>query len=86
MTENRCFPLFEKKVVATGKLKNYTRSTLMSMLREFGAKPMLKVSRNTDCLIVGRKPGSKLEKAHTLGVCTLSEEEFEKMLCIWHNL
>ena len=86
MVEEQWFPLAHKRVVATGKMKNYTREALMSVSREFGAQPMLKVSRKTDVLIVGSKPGSKLEKANAFGVCTLSEEQFEAMLLAWHNL
>lgn len=32
-------------------------------------------------LIVGENAGSKLSKAISLGVCTISEDEFERMLC-----
>ena len=84
--EKQRFPLAQKRIVATGKMKNYTRAALMSMLSEFGATPMFKVSRNTDLLIVGSKPGGKLSKALALGVNILAEEEFEAMLSRWHNL
>lgn len=49
-------------------------------LLELGAKPASSVSKRTDYLIVGESAGSKLDKARSLGVKTLTEEEFERML------
>ena len=58
----------------------YTRKSLMKMLRERGAYPTYNVSRRTDYLIVGERPGIKLEKAITLGVRIMPGYEFESML------
>jgi DNA ligase (NAD+) len=38
------------------------------------------VSKKTDFVIVGEDAGSKLDKARKLGVETLNEEEFKKMI------
>jgi DNA ligase (NAD+) len=38
------------------------------------------VSKNTDILIVGDNPGSKLDKAKKLGIRIISGKEFEKMI------
>ena len=38
------------------------------------------VSKNTDYLIYGSKPGSKFEKAKTLGVQTLDETNFKELI------
>jgi DNA ligase (NAD+) len=70
-------PFFGKSVVATGKLENYTRDGIQLKLLSLGAKPASSVSKNTDYLIVGESAGSKLEKARSLGVKTLTEAEFE---------
>lgn len=70
----------QKKVAATGKLRKYTRKTLMAILKERGAYPTCYVSRRTDYLIVGERPGIKLEKAITLGVHIMPGYEFESML------
>ena len=72
-------PFVGKTVVATGKLENYTRDGIQTRLLELGAHPASAVSKNTDFLIVGEEAGSKLAKAHALGITTLTEQEFENM-------
>ena len=70
-------PFIGKSVAVTGKLKNYTRAEIKARLLELGAKPVSKVSRRTDYLILGERPGNKLVKALALEVNILSEQEFE---------
>ena len=83
MSENmKNNPFADKIVVATGKLENYTRDGIQTKLLELGAKPASSVSKKTDYLIVGEKAGSKLDKAKSLGVKVLTEEEFESMLAL----
>ena len=83
MSENmKNNPFADKIVVATGKLENYTRDGIQTKLLELGAKPTSSVSKKTDYLIVGEKAGSKLDKAKSLGVKVLTEEEFEYMLAL----
>lgn len=72
-------PFVEKSVAVTGKLNNYTRDGIKARLLELGAKPVSKVSKRTDYLILGERPGSKLVKALALGITVLSEQEFENM-------
>lgn len=72
-------PFIGKSVAITGKLDNYTRAGIKARLLELGAKPVSVVSKRTGYLIVGEKPGSKLDKAQALGIPTLSELEFENM-------
>lgn len=79
MTNN---PFYGKTVVATGKLENYTRDGIQNKLLSLGAKPAGSVTKNTDYLIVGEKAGSKLAKAHELGVTTITEDELESMLSV----
>lgn len=73
-------PFCGKSVAVTGKLDNYTRDGIQARLRELGAKPVSKVSKRTDYLILGERPGSKLVKALALEVSILSEREFEAMV------
>ena len=79
MAINQNNPFYGKTVVATGKLMNYTRSEIQMALLALGAKPGDSVTKKTDYLIVGENAGSKLEKAHKLGIKTLTEQEFEQM-------
>ena len=73
-------PFYGKSVAVTGKLDNYTRSDIKARLLELGAKPVSKVSKRTDYLILGARPGSKLVKALALEITILSEQEFESMV------
>ena len=50
------------------------------LLEENGAIVLSSVSKNTDLVIYGSEPGSKLDKAKKLGVETIDEEEFLKLL------
>ena len=80
MPEAQNNPFAGKTVVATGKLDNYTRDGIQMKLLSLGARPASSVSKKTDYLIVGENAGSKLTKAQTLGVTTLTEQQFLQML------
>jgi DNA ligase (NAD+) len=73
-------PFEGKTVVATGSLKNYSRTEIKDKLESLGAKVSGSVSKKTDYVIAGEAAGSKLTKAEELGVKVLSEEEFEGIL------
>lgn len=72
-------PFMGKSIAATSKLDNYTRDSIKARLLELGGKPVSKVSRRTDYLILGAKLGNKLVMALALGISILSEREFEDM-------
>lgn len=73
-------PFMGKTVVATGTLENYSRTSIKEKLESLGAKVSGSVSKKTDFVIAGEAAGSKYEKAKSLGVTILSEEEFENMI------
>ncbi len=73
-------PFVGKKVVLTGTLEHYERQDLAELLESMGAKVSGSVSKNTDLVIVGTSPGSKLEKARELGVETWDEARLLKEL------
>ncbi len=76
----RTSPFTDKTVVLTGTLESLTRDEAKRKLRINGAKITDSVSKNTNYLIIGKGAGSKLTKAQTLGVKTLTEPEFLSML------
>ncbi len=73
-------PFVGKTVVVTGTLSKLSRDEAKEALRKAGASVTDSVSKKTDFLIVGEDAGSKLDKARALGVKTLTEQEFLKML------
>ena len=73
--------IFEgKTVVVTGTLENYSRNSIKEKLETLGAKVSGSVSKKTDYVLAGMEAGSKLKKAMDLGVKTISEDEFTRMI------
>jgi DNA ligase (NAD+) len=66
--------------VLTGSLKSMTRGEAKKKIRMLGGDPSNSVSRETDYLVVGENPGSKLGQAEKLGVKRIGEKEFLEML------
>ena len=73
-------PIAGKNFVLTGKLEKFKRDDASKLIVERGGLVKGSVTKATDYLIVGDKPGSKLTKAQELGVTILSEDDFEKLL------
>lgn len=69
-----------KTMVFTGSLPTLSRDEAENLARVAGAHISSTVSRRTDFVVVGAEAGSKADKAEELGVRTLSEAEFLKML------
>jgi len=65
-----------KSFVLTGALTGVTRDEAIELLARLGARVSGSVSRTTDYVVVGDRPGEKLEAARRLGIPTLSEREF----------
>jgi len=73
-------PLSGKTVVLTGTLPTLTRDEAKDMLEAAGAKVAGSVSKKTDYVVAGAEAGSKLDKAHELGVAVLDEEGLRTLL------
>lgn len=70
-----------KKLVVTGSVPGYTRSTIQEFLTSIGATASSSVSSSTNFLIADdeSKGSSKYKKAESLGVTILSPEKFLQM-------
>ncbi len=69
-----------KTVVVTGTLSRFSRDEIHRLIEREGGKPSGSVSSKTAYLVAGEAAGSKLEKARSLGVPVLSEDELVAML------
>ena len=67
-------------VVLTGSLQNYSREQATELIVSRGGQVTSSVSKKTSLVLAGSEPGSKLDKAKTLGVKVIDEAEFVKML------
>lgn len=71
-------PLTGQTVVVTGTLPTLSREEAEALVRKAGGKAAASVSAKTSFVVAGENPGSKHEKALSLGVAILDEEGFLK--------
>lgn len=76
-TEDSEQPFAGKTFVVTGTLKKFTRKQIKEYVQHRGGKVTSSVTANTDFLLIGDKPGSKLDKARSLGITILEEDEID---------
>ncbi len=73
-------PLKGKTFVVTGELEQYNRDEVKEVIEKLGGKATSSVSGNTDYLVVGKDPGSKLNDAKKEeDIKIINEKEFLKM-------
>jgi DNA ligase (NAD+) len=84
MSEKRAAPedsrFAGKTFVFTGALARRSRDEAGAEVARHGGKVSGSVSKLTDFVVVGTDPGSKRDKARSLGVDILTEDDFEKLL------
>ena len=68
-----------KTFVFTGELTRFDRKAAEALVERMGGKASSSVSKKTAFVVAGENAGSKLQKANTLGVTVLTEEEFLAM-------
>ena len=66
--------------VVTGKLEGLSRADAEDLIQENGGKTSSSVTRNTNYLVAGEKPGNKLTKANQFGVTVINQEELNTLL------
>ena len=69
-----------KTVVLTGTLTGSTREEAKAEIERRGGRVAGSVSRKTDLVVAGEDSGSKLKKAHELGVRVVDEKGFRELL------
>ncbi len=72
-------PLAGKLFLFTGELDSMARSEAEETVQRLGGKVSSSVTKSTDFVVVGRDPGSKLEKARKMGKTVLDEAAFLRM-------
>jgi DNA ligase (NAD+) len=73
-----------KAVVITGKFQTLSRDEIINDLTKLGYRVSNTVSKKTEFLICGEKPGSKQKKANDLGIEIIYEDELIKLLAKAH--
>ncbi len=73
-------PLEEKTFVLTGTMPNLSRDQATNLIRSAGGKVTGSVSKNTDYLVAGDSPGTKLAKAEEVGTEILDEDGLRALL------
>ena len=69
-----------KTFLFTGTLKTFGRDEARNLVESLGGITASSVSKKVDYVVVGEDPGSKFDKAKELGIKTLTEEEFKKIV------
>jgi DNA ligase (NAD+) len=72
--------LIGKTFLFTGALKTFGRDEARNLVESSGGMTTSSISKKVDYVVFGEDPGSKFDKAKELGIKTLTEEEFKKMI------
>lgn len=65
--------------VVTGTLPTFSRDDAKAFIESHGGKVTDSVSKKTSYLVLGESPGSKFDKAKSLGIKIIGEEELKKL-------
>ena len=72
--------LMGKIFVFTGTLEKFNRKKAKEIVESHGGRTSSTISKKTDYLVAGPGSGSKKDKAKTLGIDIINENEFEKLI------
>ena len=70
----------DQKILVTGTINAISRDQIKQIIENCGGRLIKSVSVKVDLVIVGKSPGSNAQKALALGLKTISDEEFLKMI------
>lgn len=73
-------PLAGLTFVLTGTLSGYSRDEAKQAIEEAGGRVTGSVTKKTNYVVAGSDPGSKLDKAQSLGIAVIGEEELRRMM------
>jgi len=65
--------------VVTGTLPTFSRDDAKAFIESHGGKVTSSVSKKTSYLVLGESPGSKFDKAKSLGIAIIDEDELKKI-------
>ena len=68
------------KIMFTGKLTHYSRAEAKEVALKNGFSVLSGISAKLDILVIGEKPGKKLQDANELGIKVISEQDFVQMI------
>ncbi|MHB1127582.1 MAG: NAD-dependent DNA ligase LigA [Bacillota bacterium] len=80
LTQDMSLPLTGKQLVLTGTMPTLSRKEAEESVERLGGKAVTSVSKKTDLVIAGVSPGSKYDKAISLGVPVIPADRFEAWL------
>lgn len=80
LNKKKSYTLEGKVIVLTGSLNSMTRNEATQIIEDAGGKVTSSISKNTDYLIAGENSGSKLQKAHELGITIINEKDLKLLL------
>lgn len=72
-------PLSGKRFLFTGALPGMSREEAQALVEKAGGRAVSSVSKKLDYLVAGEAPGSKLDKARSMGVAVIGFEEFLRL-------
>ncbi|HJS29738.1 MAG TPA: BRCT domain-containing protein, partial [Anaerolineales bacterium] len=73
-------PLDGLVFVVTGTLSSFSRSEISDFIQKNGGKVTGSVSNKTNYVLAGENPGSKIDKAQSLGVAVIDEAELMSLV------
>ena len=81
VTEGRSDKLQGKSIVISGTFTHHSRDEYKALIEKHGGKNVVSISKKTDYILAGENMGpAKLEKANTLGIKIINEDEFLEMI------